>query len=109
MHRFSVFQFGGKLICVENPKPSHGQAVPPVVTISQVVTEMDLVERSKLLEATIAADQYLVFCDSKVLTSQDKAERELWSFLKVWTSYSFSLSTIILFLRFFKTWHYWSY
>jgi|SRR6218665_1204972 len=79
----SVFQFGGKLICVENPKPSHGQAVAPVVTISQVVTEADLVERSKHLETTLASGQYLVFCDSKVLSSQDKAERELWSFLKV--------------------------
>lgn len=53
------------------------------VTISQVVTDVDLVARSTLLEATLASGRYAEFCDKKISLSNDKTESTVWSFLKV--------------------------
>jgi len=54
-----------------------------LVTISQVVTEVDVVSRSSLLEATLASGRFTEFCDRKISLSNDKADATVWSFLKV--------------------------
>lgn len=64
----------------EPAKPQTGQSL---VTVSQVVTDTELVSRSSLLEATLASGRYTEFCDKKIALCKDKAESTIWSFLKV--------------------------
>jgi len=54
-----------------------------LVTISQVVTDVDLVSRSTLLESTLASGRYTEFCDRKISLCRDHADATIWSFLKV--------------------------
>jgi len=61
-------------------QPSHTEST---VTISQVVTDVELVSRSMLLEATLASGCYTEFCDKKISLCKNKAESTIWSFLKV--------------------------
>ena len=80
-------QFGGKLVCFEHIKasPSHQQHQPSAhtVTISQVVTETELVQRSLALEETLSNGRYVEFCDAKIVASTNESESNIWRFLKV--------------------------
>jgi len=67
-------------VSFEPAKPPTGQSM---VTVSQVVTDVELVSRSTLLEATLASGRYTEFCDKKISLCRDKAESTIWSFLKV--------------------------
>jgi len=61
-------------------QPSQTQST---VTISQVVTDMELVSRSTMLEATLASGRYTEFCDRKISLCKDETESTIWRFLKV--------------------------
>ncbi|XP_065910857.1 protein transport protein Sec31A-like [Dysidea avara] len=74
------FAFGGKLVHFTNTR---GAATPKTVTLSQVVTEPNLLERSSLLEGALAKEQYMEFCEHKVQSSETEEDKNLWSFLKV--------------------------
>ena len=73
-------QFGGKLVSFSN---SRGGDVPKVVTISQVITEQDLLQRSEQLENSLTQQLFADFCDHKSQESPNERERTLWNFLKV--------------------------
>ncbi|KAL5502041.1 hypothetical protein EMCRGX_G008739 [Ephydatia muelleri] len=74
------FGFGGKLVSFSN---SRGGDVPKVVTISQVITEQDLLQRSEQLENSLTQQLFADFCDHKSQESPNERERTLWNFLKV--------------------------
>ncbi|KAL8602789.1 hypothetical protein ACOMHN_055172 [Nucella lapillus] len=82
------FSFGGKLVTFESPRaasattPQQGSG-PRVVTISQVVTETELVSRSDQLQQALGAGQYAEFCALKVANSTDDMQENVWNFLRV--------------------------
>lgn len=88
----ATFGFGGKLVAFNNHKSqvqdASGQTRPvekSVISISQVITEPDLVVRSESFEKAIAGGEkgtLKEYCVSKSQTSQD-AEGETWSFLSI--------------------------
>ncbi|KAL5502046.1 hypothetical protein EMCRGX_G008744 [Ephydatia muelleri] len=73
------FSPGGKLVSFSN---SRGGDVPKVVTISQVITELDLLQHSKQLEHSLTQQLFADFCDHKSQQSPNERERTLWNFLK---------------------------
>ena len=75
-------QFGGKLVHFTNTR---GASTPKIVTLSQVVTEPKLLEKSSLLEGALAKKQYSEFCEHKIQSSETEEDKNLWSFLKVYT------------------------
>ncbi|XP_061117990.1 protein transport protein Sec31A isoform X8 [Conger conger] len=80
------FAFGGKLVTLENVRPTPQQPQQPtlhIVHVSQVVTETDFLDRSDKLQATMTAGSFVDFCQSKIETAQSEFERTMWSFLKV--------------------------
>jgi len=71
-------------VSFETLKSSTGhQCTQSTVTISQVVTDVELVSRSTLLESTLASGHYPEFCDRKISLCKDPTESTVWSFLKV--------------------------
>ena len=77
-------QFGGKLVSFENTKPASPQApIQHLVSISQVVTETDLVAKSNQLESALANGQFAEFCSLKIANSKNEQEENIWNFLKV--------------------------
>lgn len=72
----ATFAFGGKLISFNN-KDNAKQ-----ITVSQVVTDMELVERSTQLEEAIAQGNFIEYCKQKADQSQDQHTRYLWYFIK---------------------------
>eukprot|EP00063_Salmo_salar_P019199 XP_013994034.1 PREDICTED: protein transport protein Sec31A-like isoform X1 [Salmo salar] len=80
------FAFGGKLVSLENIKPSPQHPQQPtahVVHISQVITETTFLERSAQLQATLAAGSFTDFCQEKIDAAQNEFDKTVWSFLKV--------------------------
>ncbi|XP_076465161.1 protein transport protein Sec31A-like isoform X2 [Babylonia areolata] len=79
------FAFGGKLVTFECPRAANPQqpAGPRVVTISQVVTETELVTRSDQLQQALNAAQYSEFCALKAANSTDAMQENIWNFLRV--------------------------
>ncbi|TRY83273.1 hypothetical protein DNTS_032525 [Danionella cerebrum] len=80
------FAFGGKLVTLDNIKPSVQQPqqnASPVVHISQVVTETEFLDRSNQLQATLTAGNFLEYCQSKTEAAHNEFEKTVWSFLKV--------------------------
>jgi len=73
-----------------------GQQTQSGVIVSQVVTDMELVSRSMMLEATLASGRYVDFCDKKISLSQDQTESTIWSFLKVATSVLLTVRILIV-------------
>ena len=79
-------QFGGKLVSLENGKPSTQPSQQPlqrVVHVSQVVTETAFLERSAQLQATLSDGSFAEFCQVKVEAAPSEFEKAVWSFLKV--------------------------
>ncbi|KAK6322706.1 hypothetical protein J4Q44_G00074980 [Coregonus suidteri] len=80
------FAFGGKLVSLENIKPSPQQPQQPtahVVHVSQVITETAFLERSAQLQAMLAAGSFTDFCQEKIDAAQNEFDKTVWSFLKV--------------------------
>ncbi|XDV53757.1 hypothetical protein PO909_022183 [Leuciscus waleckii] len=80
------FAFGGKLVTLDNIKPSAHQPQQTsahVVHVSQVVTETDFLDRSNQLQATLTAGNFLQYCQTKIEAAQNEFEKTIWSFLKV--------------------------
>ncbi len=78
-----MLQFGGKLVTFESPRPEQQQAPPRHVSVSQVVTETELVARSDQLETALTNAQYNEFCAMKIANSKNPQDEEIWNFLKV--------------------------
>lgn len=81
-----ILQFGGKLVSLENVKPTPQQPQQPVahvVHISQVVTEIDFLHRSNQLQTTLTSGNFVEFCEAKVAASLNNFEKTIWAFLKV--------------------------
>ena len=59
------------------------------ISISQVVTESDLVSRSNLLEGALASGSFAEFCRTKIESCSGDLDSTLWCFLKVnrWTQH----------------------
>ncbi|XP_053501088.1 protein transport protein Sec31A isoform X6 [Ictalurus furcatus] len=80
------FAFGGKLVSLENIKPTPQQPQQPlahVVHVSQVVTDTDFLDRSNQLQATLTAGSFVEFCQRKIEVAQNEFEKTIWAFLKV--------------------------
>ncbi|XP_031433330.1 protein transport protein Sec31A isoform X7 [Clupea harengus] len=80
------FAFGGKLVSLENGKPSTQPSQQPlqrVVHVSQVVTETAFLERSAQLQATLSDGSFAEFCQVKVEAAPSEFEKAVWSFLKI--------------------------
>ncbi|XP_067290174.1 protein transport protein Sec31A isoform X6 [Pseudorasbora parva] len=80
------FAFGGKLVTLDNIKPSAQQPQQTsahVVHVSQVVTETDFLDRSNQLQATLTAGNFLEYCQTKIEAARNEFEKTIWSFLKV--------------------------
>ena len=63
---------------------SFGGNGPKVVTISQVTTETELMERSSTLEGALHEGRFAEFCASKMAAVDSEQEKNVWNFLKVW-------------------------
>lgn len=74
------FAFGGKLVSFGMDKAAGSSAS---VTISQVVTETDLVVRSNQLEQALANGQFTEFCALKAANCNDTMQETLWNFMTV--------------------------
>lgn len=61
----SSFGFGGKLVTVSNLASSQGKPQSSVVHIRKVVTETELVERAKRLQAAIDEDSLKTFAEER--------------------------------------------
>ncbi|KAH9518587.1 Protein transport protein Sec31A [Bulinus truncatus] len=76
--------FGGKLVSFVLEKPAHPQQpVPRIVTVSQVVTETELVVRSNQLEQALNDGHFSEFCAMKAANCRDAMQENIWSFMKV--------------------------
>jgi len=78
------FGFGGKLVSYENIKsqgPQHPASCQ--VTVSQVVTETDLMTGSQQLEQALTNGQHVEFCAMKAANASDSMQESIWNFLMV--------------------------
>lgn len=82
-----IYQFGGKLVSLENIKPTpqqqQQQPMAHIVHISQVVTDTDFLNRSNQLQATLTSGSFVGFCQRKIEVAQNEFEKTVWAFLKV--------------------------
>ncbi|XP_037918625.1 protein transport protein Sec31A isoform X1 [Hermetia illucens] len=69
------FGFGGRLIAFNRKSPQN-------VTISQVITDAELVERSNQLETTLQQCNYSEYCRMRADQMKDQHGRYVWYFLK---------------------------
>ena len=75
----SSFGFGGQLVTVSNLTTAQGKAQSSVVHLRKVVTEDELVERAKNLQAAIANDDLKAFAEGK--TEGEATTGEGWAAL----------------------------
>ncbi|XP_052862438.1 protein transport protein Sec31A [Anopheles cruzii] len=68
------FGFGGKLVTFNGTSRT--------VTVNQVVTDAELVERSNQLEQALAEGNFVDYCRQKADQANDQHSRFLWYFLK---------------------------
>ncbi|XP_067285568.1 protein transport protein Sec31A isoform X3 [Pseudorasbora parva] len=76
------FAFGGKLVTFENPKAA-APALPRQVTVSQVTTETEFLQRSAELQAALQSGSFTNYCHSKVMSAHSDSEQDMWRFLMV--------------------------
>ena len=62
---------------------SFGGSGQKVVTISQVTTETELMERASTLEGALHAGRFAEFCANKMDAVDSEQEKSVWNFLKV--------------------------
>ncbi|XP_052766437.1 protein transport protein Sec31A-like isoform X3 [Mya arenaria] len=78
------FGFGGKLVTFENVKGATGQpSGGRVVTMSQIVTETELVTGSLQLEQALTNGQHMEFCAMKATNANDTMQESIWNFLMI--------------------------
>lgn len=70
------FGFGGKLVTFNNKENSRQ------IAISQVVTDLELIERSTQLEEALAQRNFVEYCRLKADESPDQHTRYVWYFIK---------------------------
>ena len=65
--------------------PSLPPSLPPslLLSLSQVVTEQQLLERSSSLEQALSQQQFSQFCEEKAAGCSSTSEQNIWNFLKV--------------------------
>lgn len=88
--RTFLFQFGGKLISFENKTTASqnqqpGQPPSPTVRsveIHQIITEPELVEKSKELEQALQSGNFLEYCNTKASSAQTMHDSMIWCFIK---------------------------
>ncbi|KAL5261717.1 hypothetical protein ACHWQZ_G007426 [Mnemiopsis leidyi] len=68
------FGFGGKLISFDSTSNE--------ITVMQVTTETELLERSEKLEQALQENTLLQFCSDKADATDDTDDKQIWSFLK---------------------------
>ncbi|XP_063689338.1 protein transport protein Sec31A-like isoform X2 [Bolinopsis microptera] len=68
------FGFGGKLISFDSNSNE--------ITVMQVTTESELLERSEKLEQALQENTLLQFCSEKADATNDTNDKQIWSFLK---------------------------
>lgn len=56
---------------------------PKQVHISQVVTEFELLQQSRNLEAALRCNTVVDFCQEKIESSESDRDCQIWNFLKV--------------------------
>lgn len=71
------FAFGGKLVTFGHGGGKVTAGTPQIITVNQVVTEPDLVERSKQLETFLMDGDLAQLCSAKAESTRD----ETWKFL----------------------------
>ncbi|KAJ6645343.1 Protein transport protein Sec31A, partial [Pseudolycoriella hygida] len=69
------FGFGGKLL-------TFNQGMPGKVTINQITTEQELVDRSNKLEEVLAGGNYAEYCVQKANQMDSQQGRYIWYFVK---------------------------
>ncbi|XP_076875669.1 protein transport protein Sec31A isoform X11 [Brachyhypopomus gauderio] len=80
------FAFGGKLVSLDNVKPTTQQSQQPVahiVHISQVITETEFLRRSDQLQAVLSTGGFVTFCQEKIQAAPNEFEKTVWAFLKI--------------------------
>lgn len=78
------FGFGGKLITFTHQKKQSGQqSFQNLIYVSNVVTELELINRATKLETALTTDTINEFCQTKLNESSDKQEKMIWNFLQV--------------------------
>lgn len=81
---FFLQQFGGRLVSFDVTKSLNPQQPSPkAVYISQVVTEVDLLQRSHQLEQALENGQYVEYCAMKSANCTDPLQENIWNFLRV--------------------------
>ncbi|XP_062716426.1 protein transport protein Sec31A isoform X4 [Aedes albopictus] len=70
----ACFGFGGKLVTFNGNSRT--------VTVNQVITDLELVDRSNRLEKVLAEGTFVDYCRQKADQSNDQHSRFLWYFLK---------------------------
>uniref|UniRef100_A0A7G3B7H4 Protein transport protein Sec31A n=1 Tax=Lutzomyia longipalpis TaxID=7200 RepID=A0A7G3B7H4_LUTLO len=69
------FAFGGKLVTFQSTNPRQ-------VTIKQLITEPEIVQRSNHLETVLSQGNFPEYCRQKADQTQDQFTRYLWYFVK---------------------------
>ena len=88
MHILTSLQFGGKLVSFENIKgQTPHQPGQRQISLSQVVTETDLLSGSLQLEQALSNGQHMEFCAMKAANCSDRMQENIWNFLMVRTNY----------------------
>ncbi|XP_012535073.2 protein transport protein Sec31A isoform X2 [Monomorium pharaonis] len=75
------FGFGGKLVIFENQPADPNLANKKAntkVTISQVIIQPSLIQRSNKLKATLETEQFSDFCNEKMDKSPDEHTKKVW-------------------------------
>ncbi|KAF5282331.1 hypothetical protein FQA39_LY17630 [Lamprigera yunnana] len=84
------FGFGGKLITFagdgahahQNTQDHVSTPITRTVSVSQVITEPDLVTKSAQLEQALEFGNFIEYCRSKADSTTDQHRRNIWFFLK---------------------------
>jgi len=70
-------------VSFENVRGSPQGQTPHTVTVSQIVTESDLVTGSLQLEQALNNGQHVEFCAMKAANAGDTMQESIWNFLMV--------------------------
>ena len=62
---------------------TRGPTNPKVVSLNQVITEHDLIQKSRDLEESLSQQKFAEFCEKKSQESSNENEKNLWDFMKV--------------------------
>lgn len=69
------------------------------MTINQVITDPELVEKSQHLEAALHTSNLLEYCNYKIESAADETQSSIWKFILVIRNFIFEFF-LVLFLYF---------